>query len=116
MRINATPASVAPAKPTKEGQEAAIPSPADGAQLRCLRCLILRNIETAQQCGHALTDPHGAADGREDGVVHDRANKLLKVVEGGHVVYGYHVKDFSGLFPVWPIIKLALTPTSQTMD
>ncbi len=70
----------------------------------------------AQQCGHAATDPHGAADGREDGVVHDRANKLLKVVEGGHVVYGYHIEDFFGLFPAWPIIKLALTPTGQTMD
>ncbi len=116
MRINATPASVAPAEPTQEGQEATVPSPADGAQLGCPRCLILRNNKTAQQRGHAATDPHGAADGREDGVVHDRANKLLKVVEGSHVVYGYHVKDFSGLFPVWPIIELALTPTGQTMD
>jgi hypothetical protein len=116
VRIDATPMSVAPAKPMQEGQEAATLSPAEGAQLGCPRRPILRNNKTAQQHGHTGTHPHGAADGREDGVVHNKANKLLKVVEGGHVVYGYHVKDFSGLFPVWPIIELALTPTGQTMD
>ncbi len=116
VRINATPASIAPAEPTQEGQEAAVPSPADGAQLGCPQRPILSNNEMAQQRGHAATDPRGAADRREDGMVHDRANKLLKVVEGGHVVYGYHVEDFSGLFPIWPIIELALTPTGQTMD
>ncbi len=98
VRIHATPASVAPVKPTQEGQEAAVPSPAEGAQLGCPQRPILRNNETAQQHGHTATHPHGTADGREDGVVHDKANKLLKVVEGGHMVYGYHVEDFSGIF------------------
>jgi hypothetical protein len=47
VRINATPASIAPTKPMQEGQEAAAPSPAEGAQLGCPQCPILRNNETA---------------------------------------------------------------------
>jgi hypothetical protein len=48
--------------------------------------------------------------------IHDKAIKLLKEVKSRHEVYSYHIKDFAGLFPVWPIIKLAMSPTSQTKD
>ncbi len=31
-------------------------------------------------------------------------------------MYSFYVKDFAGLFPVWPIIELAMSPTGQTKD
>jgi hypothetical protein len=43
-------------------------------------------------------------------------NKLLKEVRSGNEVYSFYVKDFAGLFPVWPIIELAMSPTGQTKD
>jgi hypothetical protein len=43
-------------------------------------------------------------------------NKLLKEVKSGHEAYSYHVEDFAGLFPVWPIIDLAMSPTGKTKD
>ncbi len=36
-------------------------------------------------------------------VIHDKTNKVLKDIE-------FHVKDFAGLFPFWPIVELAFAP------
>jgi hypothetical protein len=60
--------------------------------------------------------PHEATNEQEDSIIHDKANKLLKVVKSGHEVHSFYVEDFAGLFPVWPIIKLAMSPTGQTKD
>ncbi len=35
-------------------------------------------------------------------------------MRSGNETYSFYVKDFAGLFPVWPIIELAMSPTGQT--
>jgi hypothetical protein len=62
------------------------------------------------------TQPHKDTNNKGDGVAFDRANKLLREMKSGHEVDSYHVEDFAGLFPVWPIVELAMSPTSQTKD
>jgi hypothetical protein len=37
-------------------------------------------------------------------------------VRSGNEAYSFYVEDFAGLFPVWPIIELAMSPTGQTKD
>jgi hypothetical protein len=60
--------------------------------------------------------PHKATSKQEDSVIHDKANRLLKEVKSGHEVHSFYIEDFAGLFPVWPIIELAMSPTGQTKD
>ncbi len=51
----------------------------------------------------------------DDRVIHDKSNKLLKEMIGRHLTE-LHVEDFAGLFPVWPIIKLALAPSGASKE
>ncbi len=53
---------------------------------------------------------------QEDCALHNKANKLLKEVQDGQVVHSFYVEDFAGLFSVWPIVELAMSPTGQTKD
>jgi hypothetical protein len=48
-------------------------------------------------------------------VIQDKSNKLLKEMMGGHLTE-FHVEDFAGLFPVWPIVELALAPSGASKD
>jgi hypothetical protein len=48
-------------------------------------------------------------------VIHNKSNKLLKEMTGRHLTE-FHVKDFAGLFPVWPMIELALAPSGASKD
>ncbi len=57
-----------------------------------------------------------ATNKQGDGVIHDKTNKLLKEVRSRNEAYSFYVKDFAGLFPVWPIIELAMSLTGQTKD
>ncbi len=50
-----------------------------------------------------------------DRVIHDKSNKLLKEMMGRHLTE-FHVEDFSGLFPVWPIFELTLAPSGASKD
>ncbi len=52
----------------------------------------------------------------KDRVVHNAPNKLLKEIKGGMIVGTYHVESFAGLLPVWPIVEMAMTPTSASKD
>jgi hypothetical protein len=60
--------------------------------------------------------PHEATNEQGDSVIHDKTNKLLKEVKSGHEAHSFYVEDFAGLFPVWPIIELTMSPTGQTKD
>jgi len=58
------------------------------------------------------------ARGLEQGnnYVIDRPNKLYIVYdEDGHETR-FHVEDFVGLFPSWPIIEMSIVPTGSTKD
>ena len=37
-------------------------------------------------------------------------------MRSGNEVYSFYVEDFAGLFSVWPIIELAMSPTGQTKN
>jgi hypothetical protein len=50
-----------------------------------------------------------------DRVIHDKSNKLLKEMMGRHLTE-FHVEDFAGLFPIWPIVKLTLAPSGASKD
>ncbi len=116
VRIDETPTSKAPALSPQAGQEATTLTPEEGMQLRLPRCPILRKSESIWPQQQMETQPHEDTNDKDDGVVLDRANKLLREMKSGRKVYSYHVEDFSGLFPVWPIVELAMSPTGQTKD
>ncbi len=59
---------------------------------------------------------HNYTNDQEVGFIHDKVNKLLKEVKNGHKVHSFYIKDFAGLFPVWPIIELAMALTGQNKD
>ncbi len=46
----------------------------------------------------------------------DRQNKMYFVHDENKQESQFHVKDFVGLFPLWPIIELLITPTGSTKD
>jgi hypothetical protein len=48
-------------------------------------------------------------------VIHDKSNRLLKEMTGGHLTE-FNIKDFAGLFPVWPIVELAFAPSRASKD
>jgi hypothetical protein len=50
-----------------------------------------------------------------DRVIYDKYSKLLKEMMGRHLTE-FHVKDFSSLFPVWPIVEFALAPSGASKD
>jgi hypothetical protein len=49
--------------------------------------------------------------------VHDRTNMLFRVFNNdGMKEICYHVSDFAGLYPVWPIIKFSMAPMGVAKD
>jgi hypothetical protein len=49
--------------------------------------------------------------------VHDRSNMLFKVYSNnGMKATSFHVTDFAGLYPVWPIIEFLMAPTGEAKD
>ncbi len=40
---------------------------------------------------------------------------MLKEMSAGHLTK-FHVKDFAGLFPVWPIVEFTLAPSGTSKD
>jgi hypothetical protein len=77
---------------------------------------ILRNGESNQPPQLEAIKTYNYTNNQEDGFIHDKVNKLLNEVKNRHKVHSFYVKDFAGLFPVWPIIKLAMASTGQTKD
>ena len=51
----------------------------------------------------------------EGKVIHNKTNKVLKEIKGDHYIE-FHIKDFAGLFPVWPIVEFALTPSGTSKN
>ena len=100
VRINKTPTSAAPAISPQAVQETTTPQSEESMQLRLPRRPILQNSKTIQPPQQQENQPHAATNKQGDGVIHDKANKLLKEVKSGHEAYSYHIKDYTGLFPV----------------
>jgi hypothetical protein len=100
VRIDETPTSTAPAISPQAGQETTTPQSEESTQLGLPQRPILQNSKTIKPQRQMETQPHVATNDQGNGIMHDRANKLLREVKSGHKVYSYHVEDFAGLFPV----------------
>jgi hypothetical protein len=49
--------------------------------------------------------------------VHDRQNMLFTAYsDNGMKETSYHVTDFAGLYPVWPIIEFSMAPTGEAKE
>jgi hypothetical protein len=48
-------------------------------------------------------------------VIHNKINKVLKEMKGNHYIE-FHIKDFAGIFSVWPIVESALAPSGASKD
>jgi hypothetical protein len=49
--------------------------------------------------------------------IHNCSNKLFKEYsDNGMKMASYHVTDFAGLYPVWPIIEFLMVPTGETKE
>ena len=46
----------------------------------------------------------------------DRLNRLYISYNENGQESRFHVKDFVGLFPSWPIVEMSITPTGSTKD
>ncbi len=49
--------------------------------------------------------------------MHDRVNKLFREYSNdGQKETSFHVANFAGLTPIWPIIEFSMVPTGATKD
>jgi hypothetical protein len=49
--------------------------------------------------------------------IHDQDQKLYCVFsKDGMKETAYHVTDFAGFYPVWPIVEFSMAPTGLTKD
>ncbi len=46
----------------------------------------------------------------------DRLNRLYNSYDENGQELRFHVEDFVGLFPSWPIVEMLITPTGSTKD
>jgi hypothetical protein len=115
IRINETPTCEPPTASPQADQGYPPPQLQEEERPHLPPWPILRNSESNQPPQLEAVQNNYTND-QEDGFIHDKVNKLLKEVKNGHKVHSFYVKDFAGLFPVWPIIELAMAPTGQTKD
>jgi hypothetical protein len=116
VRINKPPTSASSVASPQPEHERAIPQPEEEVQPGLSRKPILRNSEMTQPTQQEERQSWAATNEQGDGVIHNKTNKLLKEVRSGNEAYSFYVEDFAGLFPVWLIIELAMSPTGQTKD
>jgi hypothetical protein len=49
--------------------------------------------------------------------IHDHSQKLFRVFSDNRMEEtSYHVIDFAGLYPIWPIVEFSMSPTGNTKD
>ncbi len=64
----------------------------------------------------SLGDPSLRGLEQGNNYVIDRLNRLYISYDKNGQESRFHVKDFVGLFPWWPIIEMSITPTGSTKD
>jgi hypothetical protein len=85
---------------------------------RVARGSVLKNPSKAPTVVDEPATTRQPLQGLEQGsnYVIDRPNKLYIVYNETGQETRFHVEDFVGLFPSWPIIELSITPTGSTKD
>ena len=85
---------------------------------RVARGSVLKNPSKAPTVVDEPATTRQPLQGLEQGsnYVIDRPNKLYIVYNETGQETRFHVEDFVGLFPSWPIIELSIAPTGSTKD
>ncbi len=72
---------------------------------------------TSHSLNSSISDDDDSQNKTHIKEVHDRSNMLFKEYsDDGVKETSYHVTDFSGLYPVWLIIKFSMAPTGEMKD
>ncbi len=83
------------------------------------RRLILQSALTglSQGSNSSISDDDTSQHKKHIKEVHNRTNMLFRVfINDGMKEISYHVSDFAGLYPVWPIIKFSMSPMGVAKD
>jgi hypothetical protein len=72
---------------------------------------------TTQESNSSISDDKTSQSRSHLKEVHNRTNMLFRVFsDEGMKEMSYHVTDFAGLYPVWPIIEISMVPTGGAKD
>jgi hypothetical protein len=72
---------------------------------------------TSHNSNSSISDDDASQNKTHIKEVHDQSNMLFKVYsDDGMKETSYHVTDFAGLYPVWPIIEFLMAPTGEAKD
>jgi hypothetical protein len=106
VRINESPASAPPSINQATSARKQTPS------------LILRHAPTAPPAVSATspTIKDSLSEVPASGSIIDRQRKLLIEIDDDVHKKMFHVEDFVGLYPSWPIIKTAISPMGNSND
>ncbi len=80
---------------------------------------ILQSASTgvSQGSNSLISDDNASQSKTHIKEVHDCTNMLFRVFsDNGMKETSYHVSDFAGLYPVWPIIEFSMAPTGAVKD
>jgi hypothetical protein len=80
---------------------------------------ILQSAPTgiSQGSNSSISDDDASQSKNHIKEVHDRTKKLFRVFNNNRMKeICYHVSDFAGLYPIWPIIKFSMAPTGAAKD
>jgi hypothetical protein len=80
------------------------------------RSILQSSSASNSQVSNSLISDNNAS--REHVIeAHNRANKLFREYSNdGHKKTSFHVANFAGLTPIWPIIKFSVAPLGATKD
>jgi hypothetical protein len=99
------------------------PVPADTNQMPAApttsRRLILQSALTgaSQRSNSSMSNDEASHSKSHIKEVHDHTNMLFQVFSNnGMKETSYHVSDFAGLYPIWPIIEFSMAPTGAAKD
>ncbi len=74
-------------------------------------------LAVSQSSNTSLSDNKASNNKTHVKEAHDRSNMLFKVHSDNIMkVTSYHITDFAGLYPVWPIIEFLMAPTGESKD
>ncbi len=72
---------------------------------------------TSHSSNSFISDDNASQNKTHIKEVHDQSNMLFKEYsDDGMKETSYHVTDFAGLYPVWPIIEFLMAPTGEAKD
>jgi hypothetical protein len=101
-----------------ETTESNPPTNTPPAATTATRSIILRGTPPAEMTKRPLTEPadYHANDEPQDKMILDKQRKLLIYLGEDGQKKAFHVEDFVGLYPAWPIVEVAIAPTGNAKE